>query len=207
MYTGVVTVTGDSGFHYVLLIDADTYLARYQDEVFATNGSYAYNFPSVEEGNYIVFAGTDSDNDFFIGDAGESSGAYISLDQPIIIRVEKNLSGIDFITSFNIDLPVELSTGTATHKSGVKRMRRRNKRMRILIFRYFRFLLFILLGLLSSCWPTQKESAGNGSSLAELLCNGVYGTRMLQEPSATWITNRTSLELYIFRFEQTPIKR
>jgi serine protease len=112
MYTGFVAVSGDAGFHYVLLLDAETFLPRYQDEVFTTNGSYAYKFSSVEEGDYIVYAGTDSDNDFFVGDAGESNGAYISLDQPTTIRVNKNLAGIDFSTSFNIDFPTGLSTDT-----------------------------------------------------------------------------------------------
>ena len=115
MYTGFVTVTGDTGFHYVLLVDLDTFLVYDQVEVFTTNGSYAYKFTSVEEGDYLVYAGTDSDNDFFIGDAGESSGAYISLDQPTIIRVNKNLGSIDFNTSFNIDLPTDLSIDTSTH--------------------------------------------------------------------------------------------
>jgi serine protease len=122
MFVGDVIVTGDAGFHYVLLLDADTYIARYQDEVSATNGSYAYNFDAVAEGNYIVFAGTDSDNDLYIGDSGESTGAYISLDQPVIINVDENLVGIDFNTSFNLDLPTDLSIGSGNSKSGVRRM-------------------------------------------------------------------------------------
>lgn len=123
MYKGLVTVTGDSGFHYVLLIDANTNRVRDQDEALATNGSYAYKFASVEEGDYIVFAGTDSDNDFLIGDAGESSGVYISSDQPTVIRVNKNLGGIDFHTSFNLDLPTGLSSNTVNHPLGMKRLR------------------------------------------------------------------------------------
>jgi len=66
--------------------------------------------------------------------------------------------------------------------------------MRYKKIRLFRFLLIILLGLLSGCWLTQKESVGNGSNPAELLRNGVYGTRTLRESSATWITNRATLE-------------
>ena len=60
--------------------------------------------------------------------------------------------------------------------------------------RSFRLFLVLLLGLLCGCWLTQKESAGDGFQPAELLHSGVYGTRTLQEPSATWITNRTALE-------------
>ncbi len=123
MFTGSIAVSGDSGFHYVLLLDANTYLTHYYDEAIAINGSYAYKFPSVSEGDYIVFAGTDSDNDFLIGDAGESSGAYNSLDQPTAIHVNKDLGGIDFNTSFNVDLPAGLSADTVKHHPDVKRMR------------------------------------------------------------------------------------
>jgi serine protease len=122
MYQGDVTVGGDSGYHYILLIDADTYQSLYQEEVSATNGSYVYRFASVVEGDYIVFAGTDSDNDFYIGDSGESTGAYISLDQPVTIRVDENLSGIDFNTSFNLNLPMDLSTDNGKSEAPVRRM-------------------------------------------------------------------------------------
>jgi hypothetical protein len=57
-----------------------------------------------------------------------------------------------------------------------------------------RYFLILLLGLLSGCWLTPKDSVGNASNHAELLRNGVYGTRALQESSASWITNRTALE-------------
>jgi len=57
-----------------------------------------------------------------------------------------------------------------------------------------RYLLIILLGLLSGCWFTQKDSVGNASNHAELLCSGVGGARVLEEFSATWITNQTTLE-------------
>ncbi len=66
--------------------------------------------------------------------------------------------------------------------------------MRNTIFRYFRFLLIILLGLLSGCLLTQQDSAGDGSKPAELLYSGVYGTRTMHGPSALWITNRLDLE-------------
>ena len=57
-----------------------------------------------------------------------------------------------------------------------------------------RYFLILLLGLLSGCWLTQKESVGNGYALAELLHSNVYGTRVLEDASATWITDHTTLE-------------
>ena len=122
MYKGVVTVAGDSGYHYILLLDSDTYTTLYQEEVPASNGSYGYNFASVAEGDYIVFAGTDSDNDFLIGDAGESTGAYISLDQPTTISVYDDITGIDFSTSFNLDLPTSLSSDHVKNEPRIRRM-------------------------------------------------------------------------------------
>ncbi len=66
--------------------------------------------------------------------------------------------------------------------------------MRILIFRCFRFLLVVLLGLLSGCWLTQHESIGANSDPAELLHKGVYGSRTLYDASASWVTNPIALE-------------
>jgi hypothetical protein len=56
-----------------------------------------------------VFAGTDSDNDYYIGDSGEATGAFISLDQPSIITLKNHVSGINFSTSFNLKLPGAVS--------------------------------------------------------------------------------------------------
>ena len=60
-------------------------------------------------GEYILFAGTDSDNDFTVGDPGESAGAYISMDQPRVIRLTRDRSGFNFTTSFNLNLPTTLT--------------------------------------------------------------------------------------------------
>jgi len=78
--------------------------------------------------------------------------------------------------------------------------------MRYKKIRHFRFLLVILLGLLSGCWLTQQESAGNDSIPAELLRSGVYGSRTLQDSSATWITNRKALEAVSSALSKRQIK-
>jgi len=122
MFVGDVIVTGDAGFHYVLLINADTFYIHDQIEVSAVNGSYTYDFASVVEGNYFIFAGTDSDNDIFIGDSGESIGAYLSLDQPTAISVNQDLSNIDFNTSFKLNLPTDFSINNVNPGSGIRRM-------------------------------------------------------------------------------------
>jgi serine protease len=116
MEVGDIKVTGDAGFHYVLLLKQNvsktgetTYQWFKQVEVSASNGAYPFVFTKVPAGKYIVFAGTDSDNDYFIGDSGEAAGAYISLDQPSIVTVKDHTGGINFSTAFKLNLPAGAS--------------------------------------------------------------------------------------------------
>ena len=119
MYKGDISATGNLGFHYVLLLDAsDDNTPVDQVEVSPSNGLYPYSFTSVAHGTYSIYAGTDSDNDGFIGDAGEAIGAYISLDQPVEIDVDSNLSNLDFTTSFNVNLP----NSKLKNNFGIKRL-------------------------------------------------------------------------------------
>ncbi|MBW2677278.1 MAG: S8 family serine peptidase [Deltaproteobacteria bacterium] len=100
---------GDAGYHYVLLLDPDTFETIAQFDVAAPNrGVYPFSLKA-PAGKYILFAGTDSDNDYNIGDPGESAGAYYSIDQPVVINLNQDLSGYNFTTSFNLNLPTSLS--------------------------------------------------------------------------------------------------
>jgi len=111
MQQGVPT-GGDAGYHYVLLLDPETFRTVAQYDVSApVNGNYPFNLKA-PAGEYILFAGTDADNDYTVGDPGESAGAYISMDQPRIIRLNRDRSGYNFTTSFNLNLPTTL-TGQA----------------------------------------------------------------------------------------------
>ena len=98
-------ITGDAGYHYVMLLDSDTLENKSQVELEAVNGVYPFSITEVTKGSYYLYAGTDFDNDYICGDAGEALGAYFTLDQRSIVRVDNNLSGLDFSTSFNINLP------------------------------------------------------------------------------------------------------
>jgi serine protease len=107
MQVGTPFVGGNAGFHYVLLSDPDTLQTRYQIEVGynQATGVYTYAFTGVLTGTYQIFAGSDSDNDFWLGDDGEAFGAYQTIDQPTSITVSGNLSGLDFATGFDFNLP------------------------------------------------------------------------------------------------------
>jgi serine protease len=107
MQVGTPFLGGNAGFHYVLLTDPNTLQTRYQVEVGynPSTRQYTYTFTGVLSGTYNIFAGSDSDNDLLIGDEGEAFGAYQTVDQPTLITVSGNLSGLDFSTGFEFTLP------------------------------------------------------------------------------------------------------
>ena len=108
MQVGVLPVQGgNAGFHYVSLLDADTMAIIDQQGVSYNGTGYAYRFTNVPPGVYKIFAGTDSDNDNVIGDAGEAFGAYKTVDQPVRIEISTDSDGLDFTTGFDITVPAQ----------------------------------------------------------------------------------------------------
>lgn len=110
---GSTGLAPDAGFHYVLLVDSETDETVDQVSMEGADGRYDYQFSEVDAGKYRIYAGTDSDNDFTIGDAGEAIGAYLSTDQPKALEVDSDRSGLDFITEFNVKIPEAENTGLA----------------------------------------------------------------------------------------------
>lgn len=101
--------TGNTGYHYILLLDPETLDTVQQVDVGEAGGLYPYEFKNVSYGKYLIYAGSDPNNDGIICDAGEACGAYIALDQPTELDVMSDLTGINFGTDYNIDLPTGLS--------------------------------------------------------------------------------------------------
>lgn len=104
MQVSPIDQTVDAGFHYVLLLDPATYENRGQVRATVAGGVYRFSFTGVDEGEYLIYAGTDLDNDFVIGNVGEVKGAFLSIDQPIAVRVDQDVAELNFRTEFNIDL-------------------------------------------------------------------------------------------------------
>jgi serine protease len=95
------------GALYVQLIDPDSFETVYRQIVHSESGLYRFSFAGVAAGRYLIFAGTNLDNDALIGDAGEVNGAYLSLAQPVTLQVDQNLSGLNFDTGFNLVLSAQ----------------------------------------------------------------------------------------------------
>ncbi|HTO55862.1 MAG TPA: S8 family serine peptidase [Myxococcota bacterium] len=101
--------TADAGFHYILLVDAQSLTAIAEIAEPATNGAYAYSFANVPQGDYLLIAGSDMDDDQLICDGGEACGSYPTLDLPAPITVDQDRTGIDFGTAFRQSLATSSS--------------------------------------------------------------------------------------------------
>jgi serine protease len=102
MQVRTVTSSTDPGFHYIRLVDATTNEITHELGVESLNGNYDFSIAGVAEGRYFLFAGTDLDDDGNVGDVGELGGAYRSLDQPQELVVDRNMSGLNFVSKHNI---------------------------------------------------------------------------------------------------------
>jgi serine protease len=58
-----------------------------QYDVRASGGSYDYVFKNVQPGRYMIIAGSDRNNDGYLGDGCEALGAYPTVDQMVEIEV------------------------------------------------------------------------------------------------------------------------
>jgi serine protease len=94
----------DAGQHYVILIDAETEAALPAQAVTATAGEYHFDLVDVPPGRYLLFAGTDLNDDGFICDGGEACGAYPTLTDPAVLTVapreQPEISGLSFASEF-----------------------------------------------------------------------------------------------------------
>jgi len=123
-----VAAFDDAGLQYILLYDpSQTGAAAVISQVTANaiNGNYTFNFSNVDAGEYLIYAGTDLDNDGFICDEGESCGFYpnSSPDQ-LTFTVGADITNINFVTGFNTGLQgTVLSAGPLPKTTGsVKRL-------------------------------------------------------------------------------------
>ena len=122
---------GAVGQQYVLLIDPATgetvtdVAARPQ-----ADGSHTFTLSGVPAGTYQIFSGSDANNNLLICDAGESCGAYLTLDSPILIDVDRDLSGLEFASGLTVNL-AEFQLTDADEREPVETGLRRGSRRQI----------------------------------------------------------------------------
>jgi serine protease len=92
------------GLQYVLLADPDTLEVRHGAiaEPLA-DGRHAFRIDSVSPGDYLLFSGSDANNDGFICDSGESCGIYRTPGDIVLIRViDEDVTGLEFTSGYEL---------------------------------------------------------------------------------------------------------
>ncbi len=104
MQVSSINLTADAGLHYVVLVDEDNNSVGLAAVVDAVNGEYPYTLTDVAPGQYRLFAGTDSDDDSILCDAGEACGAFPTLDSPDFIAISIDQDNLDFESVLRVNL-------------------------------------------------------------------------------------------------------
>ena len=73
----------------------------------AADGVYRFELTDVPPGDYELVAGSDSDNDGFICDGGESCGIFPTIDSPTTVTIEGDRTDLDFVSSFRTTIRIE----------------------------------------------------------------------------------------------------
>ncbi|MEJ6590950.1 MAG: S8 family serine peptidase, partial [SAR86 cluster bacterium] len=112
-------VAGSVGELYVFLIDwnsGEFTVQQYQSNA----GQYEYRFTGVEPGVYFIIAGSDPDNDGFVGGSGEALGTYPNEDDPELIIANKSFDQLDFSVTYAIPLEVSSAAQAELTKKGMQ---------------------------------------------------------------------------------------
>ncbi|MBX2858879.1 MAG: S8 family peptidase [Cellvibrionaceae bacterium] len=99
-----IDTSGNLSQMYVLLLqrndEGDNTVVTTVEGTKNDDGSVSYQFDSVPAGNYLVFAGTDIDNDGFVCQAGEGCGSFPSPNESTeIVTDGENPVTVDFVAS------------------------------------------------------------------------------------------------------------
>jgi serine protease len=107
----------DVGFLYILLLDADSNDGVAQIAVDVSDGQYQFEFRNIPFGEYVIYAGSDIDDDRFICDVAESCGNYPTNDQALRLTLDSDLQDIDFLASIVADIIGSAATGNDRDRS------------------------------------------------------------------------------------------
>lgn len=94
------------GLQYVALIDQETFETKHSTVTEPMeDGSHAFRIEHVENGSYWLWSGSNSDNDPFICDAGESCGTYRSIGEPLPLDVDgEDIDSLQFFSGYHPEL-------------------------------------------------------------------------------------------------------
>ena len=116
-----VAAGADTGFLFILLLDADTREFVAQDDIDLLGDVYLYRFEGVPPGDYVIVGGSDVDNDTFVCGTGESCGSYPTNDQLQRIEVTGSQTQLDFVSSIVTNV-INSANNTSPRSTSYQRM-------------------------------------------------------------------------------------
>ncbi len=113
-----VNPAADAGLFFVIAVNEDGSSEGNAAVVAARNGIYEWVLNDIPAGSYRIFAGSDMDNDDFLCDAGESCGAFRTLDIQERINVDPRttptIEDLDFVSEFRAVLTTQALADSAS---------------------------------------------------------------------------------------------
>ena len=107
---GSLATGSDVGVIYIVLYDPVLNVPVAELATGENGSEYRFQFDDIPAGQYELIATSDADNDLVICDAGEACGALLTIDQPILLQVDKDIIDLDFPVEFLVSLPTITST-------------------------------------------------------------------------------------------------
>ena len=99
-----VDLNANTGFQWIVLVDPATMETVQTVSADNDEGVYGFQFSGVPAGRYLLFAGSDANNDDFICDAGESCGSWPTLSAPGEVVVAGDVGGVNFVSSYGFNI-------------------------------------------------------------------------------------------------------
>jgi serine protease len=115
---------GDVGMLYVLLVQPDTLTGVAQANI-AKSNNYSFTLNDIPEGQYLLFAGTDMDNNLVIDNNGEAFGGYPVLSRYERIHANTDLTALSFAVSYIVNVQAIQGSDTpdvSIESPGIRRM-------------------------------------------------------------------------------------
>lgn len=106
------SLSANAGLQNILLLSLNDAANNQLISLQAVNGAYQFRFENVAVDDYLIFAGTDNDNDLSICDAGEACGLLGSLAEPLSVA-EGDAGVIDvggFFSGFGLGFGLATTT-------------------------------------------------------------------------------------------------
>ncbi|HFC53491.1 MAG TPA: peptidase S8, partial [Gammaproteobacteria bacterium] len=113
--------TGDTGHLYILLLDPQSLQTRGMVAADSHGGKYTFRFSGIAEGEYLLVAGTDLDNDGDICDPGEACGGYPTIERLRPVKVQEGMDILKFGAGFRITFSALSREGRTLPRRGFSR--------------------------------------------------------------------------------------